>query len=51
MAEPSPISRRRPIAAVIYDREADVLSIELVAWADGPETEGEEVSPGRDATL
>ena len=34
------------MAAVTYDRDGDVLLIELVAGADGPETEGEEVSPG-----
>ena len=35
-----------PIAAVTYDRDGDVLLIELVAGADDPKTEGEEVSPG-----
>ena len=34
------------MAAVTYDRDGDVLFIELVAGADGPETQGEEVSPG-----
>jgi uncharacterized protein YuzE len=34
------------MAAVTYDREGDVLHIDLVPGADGPETEGEEVSPG-----
>lgn len=34
------------MAAVTYDRDGDVLLIELVAGADGPETEGEEVAPG-----
>ena len=33
------------MAAVTYDREADVLYVELAA-GDGPETEGEEVHPG-----
>jgi uncharacterized protein YuzE len=33
------------MAAVMYDREADVLYVELAA-GDGPETEGEEVHPG-----
>jgi uncharacterized protein YuzE len=34
------------MAAVTYDRDGDVLHIELVSGADGPETQGEEVSPG-----
>jgi uncharacterized protein YuzE len=34
------------MAAVTYDRDGDTLFIEFVAGADGPETEGEEVSPG-----
>jgi len=34
------------MAAVTYDRDGDVLFIELVAGADGPETECEEVAPG-----
>jgi uncharacterized protein YuzE len=33
-------------AAVSYDPEADVLYIELVAGAEGPDTEGQEVHPG-----
>jgi uncharacterized protein YuzE len=33
------------MAAVTYDREADVLHVEL-AEGDGPGTEGEEVHPG-----
>ena len=33
------------MAAVTYDRDADVLYIELAA-GDGPDTEGEEVHPG-----
>ena len=34
------------MAAVTYDRDGDVLHVDLVSGADGPETEGEEVSPG-----
>jgi uncharacterized protein YuzE len=34
------------MATVTYDRDGDVLLIELLAGADGPQTEGEEVSPG-----
>jgi uncharacterized protein YuzE len=34
------------MASVTYDRDGDVLLIELLAGADGPLTEGEEVSPG-----
>jgi uncharacterized protein YuzE len=33
------------MGTVTYDREADVLYVEL-ATGDGPETEGEEVHPG-----
>jgi uncharacterized protein YuzE len=33
------------MGAVTYDRESDVLYVEL-APGDGPETEGEEVHPG-----
>jgi uncharacterized protein YuzE len=33
------------MVGVTYDREADVLYVEL-ADGDGPETEGEEVHPG-----
>ena len=34
------------MAAVTYDRDGDVLHVDLVPGADGPGTEGEEVSPG-----
>ena len=34
------------MAVMTYDRDGDVIFIELVAGADGPDTEGEEVSPG-----
>lgn len=34
------------MAGMSCDRDGDVLLIELVAGADGPEIEGEEVSPG-----
>lgn len=34
------------MATVTYDRESDVLYIEIVAGADGAETEGEEIAPG-----
>jgi uncharacterized protein YuzE len=34
------------MATVTYDSEGDVLHVELLAGADGPDTEGEEVAPG-----
>ena len=34
------------MATVRYDREADVLYVELAKAGDGPETEGEEVHSG-----
>jgi uncharacterized protein YuzE len=34
------------MATVTYEQDGDVLLIELLAGADGPQTEGEQVSPG-----
>lgn len=34
------------MAAVTYDREGDVLHVDLVPGAESTDTEGEEVAPG-----